>query len=181
MIRVAFQGLPGAFSHEACAASLPDAQPEPFRTFEETFAAVQAGACALGFVPVENSTAGPVPGVARLLPGCGLDILREVRWPVRLQLMAVPGVSLGDIRVAASHPMALAQCRIELSALGIEAEEAYDTAGAAADLAASKDPTRAAIAGAGAARLYGLSILKADIEDRGDNVTRFLVLQRPGG
>ncbi len=179
MIRVAFQGVPGAFSHEACLASVPEAEAVAFRTFDEAFRAVRTGACALGFVPVENSTAGPVPDVVRLLPGSGLSVVREVRWPVRLQLMAAPGARLEGIRVAASHPMALAQCRIALAELGLQAEEAYDTAGAAADLARSQDSSRAAVAAAAAAALYGLTILKANIEDRGDNVTRFLVLERP--
>ncbi len=176
---MAFQGVPGAFSHEACRAWRPDALAAPFRTFEQAFEAVRTGDCELGFLPVENSTAGPVPQVAALLPGSGLSVIEEVCWPVRLQLMAVPGAALHELRIACSHPMALAQCRITLGELGLEPQPAYDTAGAAADLARSGDHSRAAVASAAAAALYGLTILKADIQDRGDNVTRFLVLQRP--
>ena len=178
--RAAFQGAFGAFSHEACLACLPEAEPVPCRSFAEVFGAVASGACAFGFTPVSNTIAGAVPEVAELLPASRLCVLAEHDWPIRMQLMGVPGATLDGVRMVASHPMALKQCEAFLREHGLAAEPAYDTAGAAADLAARPDTARAVIAPAAAARLYGLQVLAADVQDRADNVTRFLVLARPG-
>jgi prephenate dehydratase len=176
--RAAFQGVFGAFSHEACTACLPEAEPIPFESFEAAFAAVQSGDCELGFIPVWNSTAGPVPEVAELLPQSGLETVAEHVWPVHLQLMAMPGVTLDQVRTVASHPMALKQCRQFLSAHGLTGEPAYDTAGAAQDLAERGDRDRAVVAARAAAELYGLEILRRDVEDAPENATRFAVLRR---
>ena len=174
--RAAFQGTYGAFSHEACLHHLPQVLPVPFASFAEVFDAVRSGACERAFVPVENSIAGPVPEVAALLPGSGLRIVSEHPWPIRMQLMGGPEAVLDQVRVVASHPMALKQCRAFLSARGWTVEEAFDTAGAAAELAAAPEPTRAVIAPRAAAERYGLVLLAEDVQDRVDNVTRFLVL-----
>ena len=72
-LAVAFQGVFGAFSHEACLQAAPDHEPTPFDSFEAAFDAVGQGACALGVFPVENSIAGVVPEVARLLADGGLS------------------------------------------------------------------------------------------------------------
>jgi prephenate dehydratase len=176
--RAAFQGVFGAFSHEACKGCLPQAEPVPFESFEAAFEAVRSGDCELGFIPVWNSTAGPVPEVAELLPQSGLATIAEHVWPIHLQLLVMPGVTLEQVRTVASHPMALKQCRHFLSQHGLTGEPTYDTAGAAQDLAESGDRERAAVASRAAAELYGLEILRADIEDAPENATRFLVLQR---
>ena len=181
--RVAFQGAPGAFSYEACRAILPLGEPVAFKTFAQAFAAVGSGDCALGVIPLRNSTAGPVAEAVELLATCGLRMVSEHPWPVRLQLMVPPGVTLETVEVVASHPMALKQCARVLARLGAEfgvrVELAFDTAGAARDLARSGDPARAAIAARAAADLYGLDILMADIEDEPDNTTWFAVLAAP--
>jgi prephenate dehydratase len=176
--RAAFQGVFGAFSHEACKACLPEAEPTPFETFEAAFAAVQSGDCELGFIPVWNSTAGPVPEVAELLPQSGLETIAEHVWPIHLQLMAAPGVTLDQVRAVASHPMALKQCCHFLADHRLKGEPAFDTAGAAQDLAESGDRERAVVASRAAAELYGLEILQQDIEDAPENATRFAVLRR---
>jgi prephenate dehydratase len=173
---IAYQGEPGAFSHEACRNWAPDYEPVPCPTFEDAFDAVQSGRVALGMIPVENTVAGRVTDVHHLLPKSGLRIVGEHFLPIHMQLMGVPGAKLEDITVAASHPMALLQCRRTLRKLGLQAEVVGDTAGAAKALAEHPDPTRAAIASAVAAELYGLKILKKDIEDAHGNTTRFLVL-----
>ena len=176
--RAAFQGVPGAFSHEAALACLPGLELIALESFDAVFAAVESGDCAVGFVPVENSTAGPVPEVNRLLQTTPLKAVGEHRWRVRLQLMAPPGATLEGIRTAESHHMALAQCPKSLNAFGIEAKVAFDTAGAAKLVAQAGDLTRAAVASRAAADLYGLVILKEAIEDSSQNTTRFVVLRR---
>ena len=177
-MRVAFQGAFGAFSHEACLACLPEAEPVPYATFTEAFEAASAGACELACIPVDNSIAGPVPEVAELLATSELEVRAKHPQPIRMQLMAPPGALLGDIRTVASHPMALKQCGAFLRAHGLEARPAYDTAGAAAALARDREPGLAVVAAQAAADLYGLAVLAEDVQDQAENVTRFLILGR---
>ena len=174
--RIAFQGELGANSHEACQAAFPDMEPAPCATFEEAFEAVRSGDCRLGMIPVENSIAGRVADVHHLLPSSGLRIIGEYFKPIHFQLMANPGVRLEDLKTVVSMPIAFAQCREVIANLGLSRDPVSDTALAARRLSEHPDPTRAAIAPALAARLYGLEILQADIEDTHDNTTRFLVM-----
>ena len=178
--KIAFQGAPGANSDEACRTYFPDYEPVAFAAFEEAFEAVKSGACALGMIPVENSIAGRVADVHHLLPSSGLKIVGERFKPIRFHLMANRGVQLSEIRTVASMAIALAQCRKTLRRLGVATEAVGDTAGAAKALAEHPDRTRAAVAPALAAELYGLDILLRDIEDERHNTTRFLVMATEG-
>ncbi len=176
--KVAFQGVPGAFSDEACRAYVPGHDPVPFETFEGAFKAVTSGACERACLPIHNVTAGPVEPVVALLPTSGLTTLSQHDLIVRQNLMALPGVTIEEVKVIASHPMALGQCRHFIEASGILEEVAFDTAGAAQELQQSGDRTRAVIAARAAAELYGLDILAPDIQDDANNWTRFVVLAR---
>jgi len=174
--RIAFQGELGANSHEMCQAAYPDYEAVPFASFEEAFEAVRVGDCRLGMIPVENSIAGRVADVHHLLPDSGLKIIGERFKPIRFHLMVNPGVKLADVKVAASMPIALGQCRKTLRRLGLKTEPVGDTALAAKMLAEHPDPARAAVAPELAAKLYGLEILQRNIEDEHNNTTRFLVM-----
>lgn len=174
--RIAFQGELGANSHEACSTYYPDYEPVPCATFEEAFEAVKTGACELGMIPVENSIAGRVADVHHLLPSSGLRIIGERFKPIHFQLMANPGVALDDVATVMSMPIALGQCRKTVRRLKAKTEATGDTAGAAKLLAEHPDRTKAAIAPALAAEIYGLEILLRDIEDEHHNTTRFLVM-----
>ncbi len=174
--KIAYQGEPGAFSHQASKRWFSEFTPEPFPTFEAAFAAVTSGECELGMIPIENSVAGRVSDVHHLLPHSGLKIIGERFLPIEMNLMALPGAKLEDIKVAASHAMALLQCRNSLRELGITAEVFHDTAGAARSLSQTRELDRAAIAPEVAAELYGLEILKRHMEDARHNTTRFLIL-----
>ena len=174
--KIAYQGEPGAFSHQASRRWFAQYEPAPFPTFEAAFAAVISGECELGMIPIENSVAGRVSDVHHLLPHSGLKIVGERFLPIEMNLMAVPEAKLKDIRVAASHAMALLQCRQTLQGMGITAEVFHDTAGAARALSQTRELDRAAIAPEVAAELYGLKILKRHMEDARHNTTRFLIL-----
>jgi prephenate dehydratase len=174
--KIAFQGALGANSDEACRTYFPDLDPRPCASFEDAFEAVKSGECALGMIPVENSIAGRVGDVHHLLPESGLKIIGERFKPIRFQLMANRGTRIEDIKTVASMPIALGQCRKALRKLGVATEQAGDTAGAAKALAEHPDPSRAAIAPALAAEIYGLDILMRDVEDEAHNTTRFLVM-----
>ena len=174
--RIAFQGELGANSHEACTAAFPQMEPVPHATFEAAFDAVKTGDCQLGMIPVENSTAGRVADVHHLLPSSGLRIIGERFKPIHFQLLANPGVKLEDVKTVASMAIALGQCSKMVRRLKLKTESVGDTAGAARTLSQNPDPTRAAIAPALAAEIYGLEILARDIEDEHHNTTRFLIM-----
>ena len=175
---VAYQGVPGAYSYEACGQAEPDLYPVPCTSFEEAIVAVQEGRAERALLPIENSTFGLVADIHRLLPNSGLHIVGEHFLPVRHQLLACPGASLSDIRAAHSHPVALGQCRRFLGEHGIDAISVSDTAAAASDIAREGDPSKAAIASDTAGAIYGLESVASDIQDDKGNTTRFLVMAR---
>lgn len=174
---IAYQGLAGAFSEAAAAALFPGASLQPRRTFAEVFAALEAHEVDAAVVPVENTHAGSVADVYDLLrQHRGAKVVAEVIVRVRHCLLGVPGSRLEDIRIARSHPQALAQVEDFLREHGIQPEVAFDTAGAAAEVAEAKDRTVAAVASRRAAERYGLEVLKDSIETSTDNFTRFFAV-----
>jgi prephenate dehydratase len=174
---IAYQGLAGAFSEAAAAALFPGASLHPRRTFAEVFAALEAHEVDAAVVPVENTHAGSVADVYDLLrQHSGAKVVAEVIVRVRHCLLGVPGSRLEGIRVARSHPQALAQVEDFLRTHGIQPEVAFDTAGAAAEVAELKDPAVAAVASRRAAERYGLNVLEDSIESATDNFTRFFAV-----
>ncbi len=177
-MKIAFQGEMGANSHLAIAEAYPNAEAVPYATFEDALAAIASGEADLGMIPIENSVAGRVADIHHLLPHSGLFIVGEWFLPVRHQLMAPRGAKLSEIKTVESHVHALGQCRKVIRELGIKAIVAGDTAGSARMIADRGDKTCAAIASRLAADIYGLDILREDIEDEAHNTTRFVVLSR---
>lgn len=176
--RIAFQGELGANSDMACREMFPAMEPVPCPTFEDAFAAVTGGDCSLAMIPIDNSIAGRVADIHHLLPASGLAIVGEHFLPIRFQLMALPGAKPDDIRTVHSHIHALGQCRGVIRRNGWTGVVAGDTAGAARQVAEAGDRTRAALAPALAADLYGLDVIERDVEDAAHNTTRFVVLAR---
>jgi prephenate dehydratase len=175
---IAFQGQPGAYSHLACRQYFPGMTPLPTAAFEDTFATVASGKAKLAMIPIENSVAGRVADIHRIMPDSGLHIIGERFLRVNHHLLAPKGASLKSIRRVHSHVHALGQCGAFLRKHGLEAVVHADTAGAAADIAASGDVSEAAIASELAGEVYGLKSIRANIEDAEHNTTRFVVLSR---
>ena len=176
--RIAFQGEPGAYSHEACKSTRPKHEPLPCPTFEDAIEAVRRGDADLAMLPVENTTYGRVADIHRLLPESGLHIVDEAFVRVHISLMALPGVALTEVERVRAHLVLLPQCRAFLSRNAIVGEPAADSAGAAAAISAGKDRTVGALASDLAAEIYGLDILARHIEDHEHNTTRFLLMGR---
>jgi prephenate dehydratase len=176
--RIVFQGEPGANSDLACREAYPGYTPVPCATFEDAFAAVRSGKAELAMIPIENSVAGRVADIHHLMPHSGLHIVAEHFMPVKHQLLAPRGATLKTIKSVESHVHALGQCRKVIRQLGIRAVVAADTAGSAREVSEAGDITRASIASKLAAKIYGLSILKQNIEDEAHNTTRFIVLSK---
>ncbi len=175
---IAFQGLPGAYSHLACREAMPDMEPMPCRTFRDAFGAVTEGRARLAMIPIENSVAGRVADIHHLLPDSGLHIVGEHFERISHHLLAVRGTDLDTLTHVHSHIHALSQCRQMIAELGVEPVEHVDTAGAAAEIAAKGHPSQGAIASSLAAEIYGLDSLKANIEDAEHNTTRFIIMSK---
>jgi prephenate dehydratase len=176
--KIAFQGEPGAYSHLACIEAYPEMEPSPKASFEDAFAAVAEGEAALAMIPIENSLGGRVADIHHLLPASTLYIVAEHFQAVQHCLLAPEGATLEGLKRIDSHPQALAQCRNLIRELGVESVVAADTAGAAQAVAEAKDVTKGAIASTLAGEIYGLETLRARIEDRLGNTTRFIVMSR---
>ncbi len=174
--KIAFQGVPGAYSHMACQAVKPDMEPVPCASFETMLTEVQEGRANLAMVPVENSTAGRVADIHHLLPSSGLYIIGEHFHRVNHHIMAPRGATLDGLTHVHSHAQGLAQCRERIRKLGLTPVMHPDTAGAAKDVGAAGDPTVGAIASRLAAEIYDLDILFESAEDDEHNTTRFLLM-----
>ena len=176
--RIAFQGEPGAYSHQACRQWAPAMEALPCGTFEDTVEACRSGAADLAMLPVENSTYGRVADIHHLLPESGLHIIGETFVRVHISLLGIPGTRLGDITEAMSHTVLLGQCRGFLRRHGIRTLTGPDTAGSAMLVAQAGLRQRAALASPLAGEIYGLEPLASEIEDRQNNTTRFLIMSR---
>jgi prephenate dehydratase len=175
---IAFQGVPGAYSHLACRHAFPGMEPLACQTFEDAFASVREGRARFAMIPIDNSVAGRVADVHHLMPYSGLHIISEHFERINHHLLAVPGATIEGLKTVRSHVHALGQCRNLIRQLGVTAVVGYDTAGCAAEVAEKGDPTVAAIASELAAEAYGLVSLQANIEDAEHNTTRFVVMAR---
>ena len=176
--RIAFQGEPGAYSHQACREARPDLEPLPCATFEDAIEAVRKGDAVQAMLPVENSTYGRVADIHQLLPDSGLKIIEECFVRVHINLLAIPGAALNDIKIAQSHTVLLGQCREFLRDNDIAPLIGADTAGSAQHVAQMGDPSCAALASELAGEIYGLNVLARHIEDHDRNTTRFLIMSR---
>jgi prephenate dehydratase len=176
--RIAFQGEPGAYSHQACRQARPDMEAVPCATFEDTIELCRSGEADLAMLPVENSTYGRVADIHHLLPESGLHIIDEAFVRVHINLLAVPGTRLDEIESTMSHTVLLGQCRGFLRQHNLRPVTGADTAGSARHVAELADPKLAALASELAGEIYGLDVLARHIEDRSNNTTRFLVMSR---
>ncbi len=178
MTKIAYQGEPGANSHIACRNVYPKGEPLALPSFEDVLAAVSDRQAEVAMIPIENSVAGRVADIHHLLPTAGLYIVGEYFLPIHFQLLGLRGARLDALRAVYSHVHALGQCRKIIRRLGLIPHSSGDTAGSAREVAEWKDPTKAALAPALAAEIYGLDILAADVEDEKYNTTRFVILSR---
>ncbi|MCA6128937.1 prephenate dehydratase [Thalassolituus oleivorans 4BN06-13] len=178
MQRVAYQGTQGAYSHLACSHVFPEWEAVACEDFFSAMNMVSQGLADRAMIPLENSTAGRVEEIYRLIPKTQLFVTAEHFEPVNHCLLALPGVRLEDIREVSSHPQALAQCYQRLHSLNIKAVAAVDTAKSAQVLSQGNNRQAGAIASALAGELYGLDIVQENFQDVTGNTTRFLVFSQ---
>ncbi|MEZ5983285.1 MAG: prephenate dehydratase [Parvularculaceae bacterium] len=175
---IAFQGEPGAYSEEACLTFAEGFTPLSCPTFEAALDAVQQNRADRAMLPIENSLAGRVADIHHLLPQTNLHIVAEHFLAIHHQLIGRPNASIEGLKVVRSHAMALGQARRITRELGLKPEIAGDTAGAAKELAEKGRDDQCVFASRRAAEIYGLKILRENVEDAGHNTTRFLEMAR---
>ncbi|KZV16149.1 arogenate dehydratase/prephenate dehydratase 1, chloroplastic [Dorcoceras hygrometricum] len=177
-VRVAYQGIPGAYSEAAALKAYPKCETVPCDQFEAAFKAVELWLVDKAVLPIENSVGGSIHRNYDLLLRHRLHIVGEVQLVVNHCLLGLPGVRKEELKRVFSHPQALDQCDMYLNKLGVTRVSADDTAGAAQIVASEGVRETGAIASARAAEIYGLNVLSERIQDHSDNITRFLILAR---
>lgn len=175
---IAFQGMVGAYSDLACRSTYPELTTVPSVSFVAAFRAVRDKTADLAMIPVDNSLAGRVADVHHLIPGGDLFIIGEYFQKIRHCLLGIPGADIDGITDVHSHVHAIPQCKKIIEELGLTSHVVADTAKGASDIRKWNDPSQAAIASELAADIYGLDILRRDIQDAAHNTTRFLIFSR---
>ena len=174
---VACQGVEGAYAQIAADKLFANARISYVRSFEGVFAAIASGFCQYGVLPLENSTAGSVNRIYDLMMEYNFSIVRSVRVKVDHNLMVRPGVKKEDIKEIFSHEQAIAQCADFLKAMpGVKVTVCENTAVAAKRVAESDRRDIAALSSHACGALYGLDTLAADVQDKGNNYTRFICI-----
>ena len=178
-MRIAYQGVEGAYSEAAALLFNPTADPVPRASFDEVFTAVQERQATHGILPIENTIAGTIHRNYDLMLEHELPIVAEVTHAIAHNLIVCPGTALDQVRRVYSHPQGLAQCERFLRTLkDVEIVATYDTAGSAKMIKEGGLRDSAAIASERAAQIFGLKILETGIQDFADNFTRFLIISR---
>lgn len=176
---VACQGVEGAYSQLACDRLFKLPNVFYFSNFEAVFSAIEKGLCQYGVIPVENSTAGSVNAVYDLMMRHDFRIVRSLRLKVDHNLLANPGAKLSDIREICSHEQAIAQCSAFLQKHPeITVVRCENTAAAAKRVAQSGRKDVAALSSRSCAELYGLTCLASNVQDQGNNFTRFICISK---
>ena len=176
MVKIAFQGELGAYSHIAAKELFNDSEIKACATFEETFKLAYDDASYKIIIPIENSLAGRVADIHYLLPKYKLQIYAEHFQKVEHNLLVLPSSKLSDIEFVRSHAQAIGQCQKIITKNNFKTIVSADTAGSAKDLANNKESNIAAIASKLSAEIYNLKILEKNVEDEKGNVTRFLIM-----
>lgn len=176
---VACQGVEGAYAQIACEKMIKNPFIMYFKNFEGVFNAIEQGLCQYGILPLENSTAGSVNKVYDLMINHNFSIVRTFRLKIDHNLLALPGTKLSDIKEIYSHEQAISQCSGFLAGLnGVKVIPVENTAVAASMVAQSGRHDVAALSSRTCEDLYGLNCLAPNIQDKGNNRTRFICISK---
>ena len=175
---ISFQGLYGAYSDLVCRKFYRDYLTIPCDSFEEAIISVENKKAEVALIPVENNIAGRVAEMHFLLEDINLKIVAEHYHKVEHHLMTKKNLNLSNIKKVFSHVHALNQCKKNIKKLKIKPLSFIDTAGAAKYVSESQTKDTAAIASKLASEIYNLKIIKKNVQDSKNNITRFLVFSR---
>jgi chorismate mutase/prephenate dehydratase len=176
--KVACQGVEGAYSLKAAEKLFDCPEVSFYKTFGDVFAAIEAGECRYGVLPIENSTAGSVTQIYDLMSEHRFYIVRSLRLKVDHCLLAKKGTKKADITEVVSHPQALSQCAGYLAGMDGVKQTPFANTAKAAEFVKNADNGIAAIANRECAELYALAVIDEDIQDNGNNYTRFICISK---
>ena len=176
--KVACQGVEGAYSLKAAEKLFDCPEVSFYKTFGDVFAAIESGECRYGVLPIENSTAGSVTQIYDLMSEHRFYIVRSLRLKVDHCLLAKKGTKKADITEVVSHPQALSQCAGYLAGMDGVKQTPFANTAKAAEFVKNADNGIAAIANRECAELYGLAVIDEDIQDNGNNYTRFICISK---
>ena len=174
--KIAYQGVSGAYSEQACQSAFPNLTPIACESFLDAMLMVEEEKVMYAMVPLENSTAGRVEELYRLIPKVSLHIVGEHYERVAHCLLGINDTKIDDLKMVTSHPQALAQCHNNINKSNLIPIAKFDTAGAAKEISETRNKSIGAVASKLAAKIYDLEILQENFEDVGGNTTRFLIL-----
>ena len=176
-MKIAYQGIAGSYSESCAKENYPDCETLPCSTFQEAFESAKNDSNIKAIIPEQNQLIGSI-NIETLILKYRLNIFAEHFYRINHNLLALPGSKLKDIKEIHSHTAALSQTSSFIRKNNFREIVMADTAGSAAYVAKKKDKSKAAIASKLSAEIYGLDILKSDIQDDKENFTRFLVFQK---
>ena len=176
--KVACQGVEGAYSLKATEKLFACPEVSFYKTFDDVFAAIDRGECRYGVLPIENSTAGSVTQIYDLMSNHRFYIVRALRLKVDHCLLAKPGTKKEDIKEIVSHQQALSQCAGYIAGMNGVKATAFPNTAKAAEFVKDAGEGYAAIANKDCANIYGLTVLEEDIQDNGNNYTRFICISK---
>lgn len=177
-LNVAYSGVEGAFAHIAAGRIFPDGNRISYPDFKAAYEAVEKGECDCAVIPIENSRAGEVGQTIDLLFSGSLYVNGVYSLDVRHNLIGLPGTKEDDIKEVISHQQALDQCAHYIRNQGYKSKACENTARAAKYVADTGEKSLAAIASRETAELYGLSVIRENINEASNNTTRFAVVSR---
>ena len=176
--KISFQGVEGAYSHLAVQEFFPESEPVPCKTFEIAISKAESEQVDFAMIPIENSAAGRVADIHRLLPKSDLHINYEHFQRVEHKLLLHPESKIENIKKIISHEQALAQCSNKIQELDFDILIGADTAGSAKNISENKVLDTAAIASSLAADIYTLKIVDESFANSKNNITRFYVMSK---
>ena len=176
--KISFQGVEGAYSHLAVQEFFPESEPVPCKTFEIAISKAESEQVDFAMIPIENSAAGRVADIHRLLPKSDLHINYEHFQRVEHKLLIHPDSKIENIKKIISHEQALSQCSNKIQKLDFDILVGADTAGSAKNIYENKVLDTAAIASSLAADIYTLKIVDESFANSKNNITRFYVMSK---
>ena len=176
-MKIAYQGVAGSYSESCAKENYPDSETIPCRTFQDAFELAKNDNNIKAIIPEQNQLIGSI-NIETLILRYRLNIFAEHFFPINHNLLVLPGTKIEDIKDVYSHTAALSQTSSFIRKHNLKENVMADTAGSALYIAATKDKTKSAIASKLSAKIYGLEVLKPDIQDDKVNFTRFLVFQK---
>ena len=176
-MKIAYQGIAGSYSESCAKENYPDSETIPCSTFQEAFELAKNDSNIKAIIPEQNQLIGSI-NIETLILKYRLNIFAEHFYRINHNLLIFPGSKLKDVKEVHSHTAALSQTSSFIRKNNFKEVVMADTAGSAAYVAKKKDKSKAAIASKLSAEIYGLDILKSDVQDDKENFTRFLVFQK---